>query len=147
MLRLSDLSHTDHVSQLILGYVLGRFTNRTGFFTDTFELPGFLGHLTNDLYGPLAGDPPVSEEDVTYARRPGREWVSRLVNRPKRATKLCTVVAGPFEKSDCVLYTVFGGPLAKRELGDPALLKDEKLYLEAREFWRDHALVNPNPGK
>lgn len=146
MLRLNAKSHTDHVPALVLGYVLGRFTNRTGFFTDTFELPDFLDTLPLGLYGPACGDPPVTESEVVYNWRTGRDWPSRCVNRVRRQTRTCTVIAGPFEGQDCVLYTVFGGPLAPPEVKDPVLLKDEAKYLAAVEFWRDHALVNP-PGQ
>lgn len=142
-LALHAMSHTDHVPAIVLGYVLGRFTNRTGFFTDTFELPKFLPELDLTLYGPVCGDPPVSDEDTVEVNRPGRDWKSRCVNRPAKKTRLCTIIAGPWDGNDCVLYTVFGGPLAPHELGDPALLKDEAKYLKSREFWRDHALVNP----
>lgn len=87
-------SHMDHgFSPEQWSYIFAKYADKQAFFIDTFELPENLGTVTNELYGPSAGDPPVLEADVYYAKRGERAWTSRMVKLPKRPTRF--VRAGP----------------------------------------------------
>lgn len=141
-LTLNPASHLDHnLSQEHIAWLLALFADRDGFFIETVVIPDELGSLECGLYGPVMGDEPVAEADVTYAVRGKRRCASRLVGRPMRPTRFVTVVAGPFEDKPCVLFTAYGGPSAPREPGDTTIdtwggVKD------SREFWSEHALSN-----
>jgi hypothetical protein len=134
---LHEDSHTDHVSPDVLNFVLEKFKDRDGFFAEVIELPEGLTAECG-LYGPIMGDPPVPEEEVSYLVRAGRMWRTRMVDRPKRQVKTVTVIGGSYQEHPCVLWTVYGGPLAPQELNDPAL-KDEDRE-KSRKFWSEHAL-------
>jgi len=133
-------SHTDHVSPETLEHVLERFAGRDGFFIETFELPDGRPPLPCALYGPDVGDAPVTDAECVMRARPGRAYQSRTVPRPARPTRTCTVIAGPYAGSPCVLFTAFGGPCAPKELGDPNLKPEERPASEA--FWARHALAS-----
>jgi len=133
-------SHVDHVPPEILEYALARCAGRSGFFVETFDLPPDFPPLDCALYGPACGDPPVAEAEVFYATRAGRLNESRMIHRPLRKTRTCTVIAGPLNDQPCVLYTLFGGPAAPREATDPNLQPEKRE--ESLSFWRQHALAN-----
>ena len=137
----SELSHLDHhLTTAQLAYVLAWFHDRTGFFAETVRLPDHHGTVPCGLYGPVMGDAPVEENDVSYRVRPGRVCASRMVARPLRPTRDVTAIAGPYQDFPCVLFTAFGGPLAPREPGDHSITTWEEL-LASRAFWREHALA------
>ena len=93
------LSHMDHgFTAEQWSYIFAKYAYKAAFFVDTFELPENLGTVTDELYGPSAGDAPVSEADVYYARRGDRAWNSRLVRWPKKSTRFVRVIAGPHEE-------------------------------------------------
>jgi hypothetical protein len=135
-------SHTDHVSPEVVEYVLKLYSGHAGenegkILVDTIELPESMT-VECDLYGPIMGDNPIREEEVFYAKRTGREWVSRLVPCVPRMTRTLTVVAGPYDGNPCVLYTCYGGPPAPKETNDP-YLKDSEREASVK-FWSEHAL-------
>lgn len=134
-------SHLDHgLTNEQLTYIIGKFEHRDGFFIETFELPGALGVLSCSLYGPAMGDDAIPETDVFYRERGDRKYRSRLsrVLRPRK-TRTITVIAGPHDGHSCVLYTVYGGPCAPKEPGDPTLRPEDR---EASlKFWNEHALA------
>lgn len=138
-MKIDDDSHLDHLlSPAHLAWVMDRFGDRTAFFAETVELPEGLPELRSSLHGPAAGDAPVPEEECTHLARGGRGGPSRLCARPRRPTRLLTVVAGPHGAHPCVLYTAFGGPPAPREPWDPSLDDSERAASVA--FWSEHAL-------
>lgn len=137
---LHDKSHTDHVDASVLNHVLQRFKDRNAFFSETFTLPADMPPLDCGLYGPAMGDKPVGEDSVHYGHRGSRPAPSRLVDLPKRKTRTCTVIAGPFDGKPCVLYTVYGGPQAPREVADVPETDNEGRAASAR-FWSEHALA------
>jgi hypothetical protein len=140
MLTICKDSHLDHELSLDqLRWVLETFADRSGFFIETVELPVELGGLSCGLYGPLMGDESVPEGEVVYKPRGGREGASRLCPREPRRVRRVTVIAGPHEDLDCVLYTVYGGPCAPKEPTDPTLKDEEREASEA--FWKEHALA------
>ena len=133
-------SHLDHgLSEAQVACISERFAERDGFFIESFELPAGLGTIPCGLHGPIMGDAPVEDAEVTYAVRGDRPCESRLCDRPTRPTSTVTVIAGPHEDSSCVLYTAFGGPLAPREPGDPSI-SDDGERAECEAFWAEHAL-------
>lgn len=128
-------SHLDHgLTAAQIDYVFERFADRVGFFVGTCELPAELGTVPCGLHGPLMGDAPVTDAELTP--RAGRAWPSRLVDHPPRPTRLVTVIAGPHEGEPCALYTAFGGPLAPQEPGDPNC----RDVAASETFWAVHAL-------
>lgn len=138
-------SHVDHglgIEQLC--FALGRLTDQvdldfaphTATHVVAVELPERLGTLSCALYGPVMGDPPVT--DAFMRHRSGRAGESRMIEAPMRDTRTATVIVGPHE-GRLVLYTAFGGPVAPREPWDPGLSAEGKVESEA--FWREHALA------
>jgi len=138
-MQLHTDSHVDHgLSPEQLSYLLARFADRDAFFIETIELPPELGTVPCDLLGPLVGDDPVLEHEVTYMARGARTWKSRtkMVSQP-RSSRLITVIAGPHDGQPCVLFTAYGGPLAPQEPDDPGC-KDVEA---SKAFWAEHALL------
>lgn len=150
MLKITSVSHLDHgLTVPILAHVLKVFGDREGFFLETITLPEELGQAACALRGPVMGDPPILSEDAeTFLRTRGnRKNLSRMVPWSTVQTSLLTVIAGPVkdevtgEVTDtCVLYTMYGGPLAPKEPGDPTLKPEEEEA--SRYFWSQHALAD-----
>lgn len=141
-MKITKDSHLDHeLTSDQLDHIAKKFEDRTAFFKETFNLPDELGMTITSLLGPAAGMPAISEKVVHYEVRHGRRYASRLVriSSERFATRLVTVIAGPSKGEPCVLYTAYGGPLAPREPGDPAIESWEEL-IESRKFWAEHAL-------
>ena len=133
-------SHLDHgLTQDHVDFLMKKFADRTDFFIETVEMPSELSDLQNELYGPRAGDDPVTEDEVHYAVRGDRKGESRRIAKPSRPTRFMTVIAGPEEDVlGLVLYTAYGGVSAEREPFDAppeALAASEK-------FWAEHALAS-----
>jgi hypothetical protein len=124
------------ITEAQLAYILKKCADKNAFFIETIELPDYLEPVSCGLFGPLTGDVPVLENEVTYAKRGDRAWESRLVGRPPRWTNQVTVIGGPFEDLPCILYTAYGGPLAPQEPGDPGCRDVEA----SKKFWAEHAL-------
>lgn len=130
-------SHFDHgLNEAQVAFVMERFADRNAFFIETVELPEALGTVPCGLHGPLVGDAPVEESEVTYAKRGTRAWLSRLVDRPMQQVRTVTVIAGPHGDEPCIVYTMYGGPLAPQEPDDPGC----KDVVASRQFWTTHAL-------
>ena len=137
MMIITNDSHLDHaLSAGMLAHILGAFADRDAFFIETIELPAELGTVPCGLHGPAMGDEPVMPGECHHAKRPGREYVSRLCERDVRQTRLLTVVAGPHDGHACILYTAYGGPIAPQEPGDPSC-RDKAASMS---WWSDHAL-------
>jgi hypothetical protein len=107
----------------------------------TVELPEELGTVPCNLYGPSVGDPPTNDGDwISWRIRKPRGYVSRTIQGKRvKQTRLITLIVGPYEGSPHILYEMFGGPLAPKELLDPSLTKEE--FEEAKAFWSVHALI------
>lgn len=133
--------HTDHagVTNAHIDHVVRKFNDRTGFFIATFSATSAgLSPLPCGLHGPSVGDTPVNEAECAFVKRGERKGASRLCNRPMRDSDMITVIAGPGEGQECVLYAIFGGPPAPREPWDDSMNEAEKA--ESVAFWREHAL-------
>lgn len=150
-------SHLDHsLTEAQVAFVLSLDPSKHGDLSApvrafSVEMPEELGTLPCALYGPVTGDSPVAEADVHYAPRGDRKGDSRLMISPRTSTglsgtyehryttgprpsRLVTVVAGPHDGHDWVLFTAYGGPLAPREP-----FEDDSV--EAKVFWAEHALA------
>lgn len=159
-------SHLDHaLTDAQIDFIFEAFAGRTAFFKETINLPNELGTVPCGLYGPFMGDPPVTEAQLGL--RGTRVYPSRLVRLPVRPSTQVSVIGGPHDGHDCILYTAFGGPITPKEPGDTAAaivkyigkqvnaaepddgLNDVwqvivKLYEEYEasvKFWAEHALA------
>ena len=125
-------SHLDHgLTEAQIAHVLARFADREAFTLETIELPPEIGTVPCGLHGPIMGDLPVSDAECVHAKRGERAWTSRLVDRAPRQVRTVTVIAGPHDGEACVVYTMFGGPLAPQEPGD---IKAQKDAIEAQRL-------------
>lgn len=95
--------------------------------------------LPSALYGPAAGDQPVTDAFAKMQTRGDRPQPSRMVQRPSRPSNTMTVIGKVNEDGTVEVYTAYGGPLAPREPGDPSLSPEEKA--ESEKFWAEHALA------
>ena len=130
-------SHLDHhLTGAQIDHVMAQFAERSGFFIETVTLPLALGVVPCGLHGPAVGDPPVPDAECAHAPRNGRAWSSRLCERPARPTSLVTIIAGPHE-GEQIVYTMFGGPPAPQEVGDPGCAN----VATSTAFWAEHALT------
>jgi len=138
-IKLQIGSHMDHhlsVSHLAL-IVAAVAPMKDEFTIITVDIPASLPAVPCNLRGPDVGTAPVMDEHVRMKTRTGRDWDSRildLVCSPLMVRKL-TAVIGP----DGTLYTVYGGPVAPREPGDPSMSDEERVL--SVEFWSKHALL------
>ena len=143
MLVIHPESHVDHVPASVIEAVKLAWADVANpdqrVIIETFELPQEAGTVDCSLYGPVMGDPPISEAEVQYRVRPGRSWPSRMVARPARQARTLTLVAGPHDGHDPVLYTCYGGPPTPQEVHDPNLKEEDRRA--SVDFWRDHALA------
>lgn len=128
-----------------VAWALKKFGDRDSFFKETVEMPESLPALNDALYGPSAGDPPITESEVVYVHRGGkgkgkRLGKSRMVNLPLRKSRRVTVIAGPHDGHPMVVYAMFGGHAAEREPFDEDI-KNEADRQRAVAFWATHALA------
>lgn len=134
-------SHTDHLTMTQIAWVLAALEGRDGFFIETLTMPVEIGSTINALYGPACGDPPILDAETYEDVRPPRKHLSRLkIDSPKRKTQQITAICGPHDGQPCVVYTIYGGPLAPKEPTDPTL--QEKDREESIKFWSQHALAS-----
>lgn len=138
-------SHTDHgIPEIVVGYVFTLFDDRDSFFVETVTYP----ESAESVDGPVAlPEIPcglhldVPESEVHYAKRGDRPNESRLCDRPPRMVREVTIVAGPHPddpEAGMVLFTMYGGPQAPQEPGDPRLPEEKRAESEA--FWSKAAL-------
>ncbi len=140
-------SHCDHnLSQAQFDYVLKEFVASTEYdpehpkvITKSITLPPEFGYVPCALHGPIMGQAPVKDDEVVLGYRGSRRWPSRLVDRPVQMVPMVTIIVGPYDGEPLVLYTMYGGPPAPREVGDPNLTGQD--IDESRKFWAEHALA------
>lgn len=138
-MQITSDTHVDHaLTPDHLAFILKAFASKGAFFLETIELPEGLSPLPCGLHGPVMGDTPVPDNEVTFTPRGGRPGPSRMCDRPTRLVRTMTVIGGLDNRGEMILYTAYGGPAAPREPWDPSL--DEAQRLEAERFWSTHAL-------
>ena len=139
-----NLDHADHgiCKDLVYRIIadLGPSILDGNVFVKTITLPDGAPDVDCALYGPIMGDPPVEDEIVTLMSRNGREVKSRMVDAPKRPSRLVTVIGMAKPDGTVLVFTAYGGPAAPREPSDASIETDE-LRAEAAAFWKDHALA------
>lgn len=145
MLKITNVSHLDHgISTAILSWLLTMFADKNEFFIATVKLPVELGNggtVPCDLRGPMVGDDPVPDSLCSYGRRgEQRKWDTRFTTMHPTVSTDVTIIAGPHGDDACVLYTVYGGPCAPREPGDPSLAATPEQHAESVAFWKEHAI-------
>ena len=141
MLKITSDSHTDHaLTQDHLDFIVSAFADKDAFFITTLELPKSLPGLPCAIYGPIMGDSPIKDEDVSMEVRGSREEPSRMIAKEPRSSRLLTVIAGPHNDEDCILYTAYGGPCAPKEPFSCEEGSEERKKSE--EFWSEHALAS-----
>ena len=75
-------------------------------------------------------------DDIIYAKRPLRDTYYRFVkNRKPEPTTFITMELNKINNKECKLFTAYVGQLT------PPTPRPEKDSLEARMFWKNHALV------
>lgn len=147
-------SHLDHgIPENTISWVLEKHADVSEFIKTTVTLCPEMEEVDNALYGPVCGDQPISENQVSYGKRGyGRKWLSRFIDRPLRKSNKLTLIAGPVEGHDeIIVYTIHGGPVAAEEVGDlqtrlkntDSLSEKKQLTIrlnESKTFWEQHAL-------
>lgn len=136
-------SHLDHaLTSAQLSWLLNNAEARPG--PQTLRLPHELGGVPCALIGPATAHAPVADAETCAQVRGKRPYASRVFTadaaRARRLFDLpyvheVTIIVGEHDGHPLVLFTAFGGPLAPREVGDPA--SDEA----SRTFWAQHALL------
>tara|TARA_R100001086_G_scaffold237590_1_gene161722 strand:+ start:222 stop:728 length:507 start_codon:yes stop_codon:yes gene_type:complete len=156
------LAHDDHDLQIehleFIDYALADWDG--GFIIKVLELPDHCPDLPSALYGPTAGDQPITEDQVFYEKRGKRRGPSRLIKAPMRLARNMVVIgAWPKHEKTPLLFTAYGTQstmASPREWWDlaPVDLSDETpeesakilrgwftLCNEAISFWQEHALA------
>ena len=158
-IKIHQDSHTDHgITEPLRNYVLDQFHGRDSFFVETVTYrenyerhvgPYLIERGAHESETYTVDLPAVScalhlnvpEAETHYAKRGDRAWESRMCKRQPRMVREVTVVAGPHPDDPAagmVLFTMYGGPEAPREPGDPSL---EGVALEvSTAFWTHAAL-------
>ena len=139
-------SHMDHaMSEAQRDYALSKIRSGQAevvvgeagpaFFIARVELPAELGKVPCALRGPIVGDAPIENTYDAVRVFGGKERpnTSRMTLLPPVDSSILTaiIVGGN-------LVTLYGGPLAPKEPGDPYLTEGEREESEA--FWAEHAL-------
>lgn len=156
-IRIHEDSHLDHgIPKPVVEFVLKQFRDRTEFFIETITLPEVIEHrhgldhwqAPGAVFAETKVDPvpcglhlDVPESEVHYAKRGDREYKSRLCNRPPRMVREVTIIAGVSSEhpdAGMILFTIFGGPAAPREPGDPSL--EGEALEESEKYWKSAAL-------
>ena len=107
------------------------------FFIKVIPMPEEIGTLPCSLYGPAAGDAPVSEDDVHYETRGNRRGPSRMVMLPTReATNVAVIgIRGG------VCFTMYGSRASEASPKEPWDAANPEELLRCVTFWDDHALA------
>lgn len=135
-----QILHADHgigdeQKQHIINVIASAVAPNSGFFIKEFTLPDFMAPIPNALYGPAAGDAPVQESEVHYARRGNRTVEDRMVSSPVRPVRYGQAI-GMWTGDVLKFFTIYGGPLAPMHPDDPNNRDPEG----ARAWWSQHAL-------
>jgi hypothetical protein len=130
------------------------------FIIKVLTLPDYCPDLPSALYGPAAGDKPISEDQVVYETRGNRRGPSRLIDAPMRLARNMVVIgAWPKNEKTPLLFTAYGTQAttaSPREWWDippldftndtptetyQALTTWYNQCVEAVSFWEEHALA------
>ena len=116
--------------------------------TFEFPIPLAMGVLPCAMYGPKMGDEPMTSDHIMWYPRKGRTCPSRLTKLPMRMSgTISGAYAWDHVRHSLDFYSVYGGPVAPREMGDLehqslecGVKLPEGAIAESWAFWREHAL-------
>ena len=112
------------------------------FMIRVLQLPESCPSLPSALYGPTAGDAPITEEQVTYEKRNDRPGPSRLIDAPMRPARNLVLIGMQVEDGTMLLFTAYGTQSdtpSPREWWDASMTP--RAAMEAAKFWNEHALA------
>jgi hypothetical protein len=138
-MTLFQILHADHgISREQKDFIKAEVKKsaENGFFILQVDLPESLGTVPNAMYGPAAGDAPVSDADVIFEKRGDRPWADRMVCKAPRPCGFVQAI-GIRDGDSFTLFTIYGGQLAPQHPDDPSNHDPEG----SRAFWADHALA------
>jgi hypothetical protein len=125
------------------------------FMLKVLPLPAHLKSVPSALYGPEAGDDPITEDQVLYKERNDRGGPSRVINAPMRDARNIAVIGMRVEDGTLLLFTAYGTQadiVSPKEWWDYptphlTLMTPEDLSRwcqqasESADFWSTHALA------
>ncbi len=138
------IAHDDHgLDATQLNFIDEALADWDGsFILKVLTLPTRCLSLKCSLYGPCVGDPPITEDQVTYAKRNNRPGPSRLIAAPQRPARNMVVVGKRIDDGTLMLFTAYGTRATSpspREWWDSSMKPTEAI--EAAQFWSTHALA------
>ena len=138
------IAHDDHDLQAEhLAFIDEALAEWDGsFIIKVLPLPEDCPSLPSALYGPSAGDKPITEDLVKYERRNNRPGPSRLIVAPKRPARNMVVIGTRVQDGTLLLFTAYGtqsNTPSPREWWDAGMRPQEAI--EAATFWSQHALA------
>jgi hypothetical protein len=129
------------------------------FIIKVLDLPDYCPDLPSALYGPAAGDKPITEDQVLYETRGNRRGPSRLIKAPMRLARNLVVIGIQLPDKTFLLLTAYGtqaSTASPREWWDlppldftndtptetyQALTNWYNQCVESISFWEEHALA------
>lgn len=78
------------------------------FIIRVLPLPESVQSIPSALYGPTAGDGPVTEDRVTYEKRNNRRGPSRLIDASTRPARNMVVIGMRVKDGTLTLFTAYG---------------------------------------
>jgi len=108
------------------------------FVCKVLSLPEYLGTIPSALYGPDAGDEPITEEQVVWLKRSDRDQSSRCIELPDRPAKNVCVI-GIIGKTAFTIYGTQSKTPAPREPWDDSIETTEEAA-HSFQWWSEHAL-------
>tara|TARA_R100001443_G_scaffold25942_4_gene39065 strand:- start:16541 stop:17038 length:498 start_codon:yes stop_codon:yes gene_type:complete len=104
------IAHDDHDLQSEhLTYIDTVLSDWDGsFIIKCLKLPDELPSIPSALYGPEAGDDPITNDQVFYLVRNNRRGPSRLINAPMRPARNLVVIGMQVEDGTMLLFTAYG---------------------------------------
>ena len=105
-------------------------------------LPDNCPDLLSALYGPEAGDKPVTDDMVITETRGNRKGPSRMIDAPMRPCRNMVMIGMQVEDGTKLLFTAYGtqaNGVSPKEPTDQSLTDDERPRSVA--FWATHALA------
>ena len=112
------------------------------FILKVFPIPEEeLGSMTCALYGPAAGDEPITEDKVFYEARGNRRGPSRLIRAGERPAKNVVVIG----LRGGVCFTMYGTQADSPSPKEPWDAANPEELEKCLEFWNQHCLAEANP--
>lgn len=136
--KLFTVFHSDHgISEAQMEHIQSSLLDKPdGFFIQQIDLPEELGTVPNGMYGPVAGDAAIGEDEVIYEKRGDRPYADRMICKAPRPCSFVQAI-GVRDGDSFTLYTVYGGCLAPQHPEDETNQDPDA----SKAFWAQHALA------